>query len=93
MTWLKLSFSHFQPFVDEEQVIHRYFPDKYYAVALPLLAGVIGLALIGKSYCKNPKLFGQIGLSKQCRTRSDCSRSEFTLFAISSAFFWDKTVW
>ena len=38
----------FQPFVHEEQGIHNYFPDRFYAVALPLLAGVIGLALIGK---------------------------------------------
>ena len=42
----------FQKFVDEEQLIHQYFPDQFYALAFPLLAGVIGLALIGKIQCK-----------------------------------------
>ena len=44
-----LFFIHFKPFVDEEQGIHHYFPDRFYAIALPLLAGVIGLALMGKN--------------------------------------------
>lgn len=35
------------PFVDKEQAIHQYFPDRFYAVAFPLLSGVIGLLLIG----------------------------------------------
>ncbi|XP_045193277.2 dolichol phosphate-mannose biosynthesis regulatory protein-like [Mercenaria mercenaria] len=36
------------PFVDEDQdYIHALFPDRKFAVALPLLAGVIGLLAIG----------------------------------------------
>ncbi|KAH3794723.1 uncharacterized protein LOC127836958 [Dreissena polymorpha] len=36
------------PFVDEDQVvIQNLFPDRSYALGIPLLVGVIGLALIG----------------------------------------------
>ncbi|KAL4219646.1 Dolichol phosphate-mannose biosynthesis regulatory protein [Mactra antiquata] len=36
------------PFVDDEQtLIHNMFPDRKFAIILPLLAGVIGLICIG----------------------------------------------
>ncbi|KAL5012569.1 hypothetical protein ScPMuIL_011120 [Solemya velum] len=34
------------PFVDEGQSIHKFFPPRFYAIAAPLIAGVIGLILI-----------------------------------------------
>lgn len=50
-------FSLLQPFVDEDQVyIHALFPDRKFAVALPLLAGVLGLAVIG-NLMFNPQNF------------------------------------
>ncbi|XP_005092801.1 dolichol phosphate-mannose biosynthesis regulatory protein [Aplysia californica] len=35
------------PFVDPDQPIHQYFLDRFYAVAGPLVAGVILLMIIG----------------------------------------------
>ncbi|KAK3611663.1 hypothetical protein CHS0354_012035 [Potamilus streckersoni] len=35
------------PFVDKEQRIHYLFPDIVYAVAIPLMTGVLGLLFIG----------------------------------------------
>ena len=34
------------PFVDEDHAMKRYFPDVYYALAIPLLLLVVGLAAI-----------------------------------------------
>ena len=44
-----------------------------------------------RSYCNDPKFFGQIGLGKQCIPRSVSSVS--TLFAILSASFGCITLW
>ena len=41
----------FQPFVDPDQPIHQYFLPRVYAIAVPLVAGVISLGLIGMFYC------------------------------------------
>ncbi|XP_046333125.1 dolichol phosphate-mannose biosynthesis regulatory protein-like [Haliotis rufescens] len=35
------------PFVEPDQWIHQFFPDRIYAIAVPLIAGVLALALIG----------------------------------------------
>ncbi|KAL3863056.1 hypothetical protein ACJMK2_004837 [Sinanodonta woodiana] len=35
------------PFVDKEQRIHYLFPEIVYAVAIPLMTGVLGLLFIG----------------------------------------------
>ncbi|XP_071152388.1 uncharacterized protein [Mytilus edulis] len=35
------------PFVDKDQIFHQVFPDHKYALGIPLLMGVTGLAVIG----------------------------------------------
>ncbi|XP_041370820.1 dolichol phosphate-mannose biosynthesis regulatory protein-like [Gigantopelta aegis] len=35
------------PFVDVNQNIHKFFPPRMYAIAGPLIAGVVALVLIG----------------------------------------------
>ena len=55
------------------------------------VGGICEPLLTCSSYCKISEviccknLLGQIGLSKQCRSRSDCSLKGSTLFAILSA--------
>ncbi|KAI0227146.1 Dolichol phosphate-mannose biosynthesis regulatory protein [Lamellibrachia satsuma] len=36
------------PFVDEDYIIHQYFPSRVYALAIPIAAGVIALLGLGK---------------------------------------------
>ena len=33
-----------QPFIEEGQLVLNYFPDRYYAIAVPVFAGVLLLA-------------------------------------------------
>ncbi|XP_067661921.1 dolichol phosphate-mannose biosynthesis regulatory protein-like isoform X1 [Haliotis asinina] len=35
------------PFVEPDQWLHQFFPDRFYAIAVPLVAGVLGLVFIG----------------------------------------------
>ncbi|XP_046578014.1 dolichol phosphate-mannose biosynthesis regulatory protein-like [Haliotis rubra] len=35
------------PFVEPDQWLHQFFPDRFYAIAVPLIAGVLALVLIG----------------------------------------------
>ncbi|XP_048773044.1 dolichol phosphate-mannose biosynthesis regulatory protein-like [Ostrea edulis] len=35
------------PFVDEDSFLQNFFPPKFFAVATPLIIGVIGLTVIG----------------------------------------------
>lgn len=38
-----------QPFIDSQHVIHKYFLPRAYAVAIPLAAGLLLLLFVGKS--------------------------------------------
>lgn len=37
----------FQPFVDADHVIQSYFPDRMYAMLIPVVAGVLALSVVG----------------------------------------------
>lgn len=41
--------SRYQPFIDSQHVIHKYFLPRAYAVAIPLAAGLLVLLFVGKS--------------------------------------------
>ncbi|XP_061184200.1 dolichol phosphate-mannose biosynthesis regulatory protein-like [Saccostrea echinata] len=49
------------PFVEKESLLQNFFPPKVFAVAIPLLIGVIGLIVIG--------LFASVTMLQKSRAR------------------------